>query len=251
MRNAQEHAEPPPCAVAVTRPAGDRRGSSVRRRRARVRQRRGAAATRATSGLTLLDDLVAPVRRARWTCDSQPGAGDDGRARGAADDPRAASPTTTASSATGSAACSAPLDDIEVVGRGGRRRGGGRAGARAGARRRADGPRHARSSTGSRRRGGSSPSGPAPRCWCSRRSPTGRGSWARSRRARVRLPAQGRASEDVAEGIRAAARGESPLDPRAARTMLRRARRARPARRVVPARARGARAARRRACRTS
>ena len=41
-------------------------------------------------------------------------------------------------------------------------------------------------------------------------------------------------AEEVAEGIRAAARGESPLDPRAARTRPRRARRARPARRRSP-----------------
>ena len=42
----------------------------------------------------------------------------------------------------------------------------------------------------------------------------------RARGRRVRLPAQGREADEVAEGIRAAARGESPLDPRAARTVL-------------------------------
>ena len=59
------------------------------------------------------------------------------------------------------------------------------------------------------------------------------------------------AAEEVAEGIRAAARGESPLDPRAARTVLERALRARPAGRAVRARARGARRCSSRACRTS
>ena len=42
------------------------------------------------------------------------------------------------------------------------------------------------------------------------------------------------AAEDVAEGIRAAARGESPLDPRAARTVLTRPRGTRSARRRSP-----------------
>ena len=51
------------------------------------------------------------------------------------------------------------------------------------------------------------------------------------------------AADEVAEGIRAAAGGESPLDPRAARTVLRRA--PSPTRSPAsPARARGARAAR-------
>lgn len=37
----------------------------------------------------------------------------------------------------------------------------------------------------------------------------------------MRVPAQDASSDEVAEGIRAAARGESPLDPRAASTVLR------------------------------
>ena len=59
------------------------------------------------------------------------------------------------------------------------------------------------------------------------------------------------ASEEVAEGIRAAARGESPLDPRAARTVLTARSAARSAGRPQPARARGARRCSSRACRTS
>ena len=58
------------------------------------------------------------------------------------------------------------------------------------------------------------------RCSSSRRSRTGRGSWARSRRARPGYLLKDVEADEVAEGIRAAARGESPLDPRAARTVL-------------------------------
>ena len=53
------------------------------------------------------------------------------------------------------------------------------------------------------------------------------------------------AAEQVAEGIRAAARGESPLDPRAARTVLAARTRAGSRGRPLATRARGARAARR------
>ena len=53
-------------------------------------------------------------------------------------------------------------------------------------------------------------------------------------------------AEAVGEGLRSAARGESPLDPRAARTMLDAQSEPDPLRVAVPARARDARAARRR-----
>ena len=59
------------------------------------------------------------------------------------------------------------------------------------------------------------------------------------------------ASEDVAEGIRAAARGESPLDPRAARTVLSARSEPDPLAGLSAARARGARRRSSRACRTS
>ena len=59
------------------------------------------------------------------------------------------------------------------------------------------------------------------------------------------------AAEEVAEGIRAAARGESPLDPRAARTVLDRPLASPTRSPACPARARGARRCSSRACRTS
>ena len=53
-----------------------------------------------------------------------------------------------------------------------------------------------------------------------RRSPTGRASSARSRPGACGYLLKDVDADEVAEGIRAAARGESPLDPRAARTVL-------------------------------
>ena len=58
-------------------------------------------------------------------------------------------------------------------------------------------------------------------------------------------------AEEVAEGIRAAARGESPLDPRAARTVLNARAEPDPLAGALRARARGARRCSSRGCRTS
>ena len=72
-----------------------------------------------------------------------------------------------------------------------------------------------------------------------------RGSWARWRPAPAATCSRTSTAEEVAEGIRAAARGESPLDPRAARTVLDARAEPDPLAGALRARARGARAARR------
>ena len=78
-----------------------------------------------------------------------------------------------------------------------------------------------------------------------RRSPTARGSLGALEAGACGYLLKDVDADEVAEGIRAAARGESPLDPRAARTILDARAGARPARGPLAARARGARAARR------
>ena len=113
------------------------------------------------------------------------------------------------------------LEDVELVGIAADGAEAIEQAAQLAARRRADGPRHAARWTGSRRRARSSPQQP---------ETTVLVLTAFSDRPRIlgALEAgacgyllKDAASEEVAEGIRAAARGESPLDPRAARTVPR------------------------------
>ena len=104
--------------------------------------------------------------------------------------------------------------------RGGRGwRAGGRARGRAPARRRAHGPLDAQPERASRRRSRSRRETTTCRSSCSRPSPTGRRSRRLSTRGAIGYLLKDAEPEEVIRGVRAAARGESPLAPKAARAL--------------------------------
>ena len=109
--------------------------------------------------------------------------------------------------------------DLEVVGKAADGRRGGRARARGAARRRPDGPADAGRRRGRAPRGRSSARS-WPTSWCSRRTPTPSGSSARWMPGALGYLLKDAEPDEVLRGIRAVARGESPIDPRAARELL-------------------------------
>ena len=168
-------------------------------------------------GLTLLEGLVAAGRR-HVAVHSEPGQGDDRELEVPADDPRAARRRPRRDPRRPRPPISA-LDDVELVGVAAD---GAEAVERCrelDARRRAHGPRHA-----------GLDGIEATRRILAERPETAvlvltsfsdrRGSSGRSRPGACGYLLKDVDADEVAEGIRAAARGESPLDPRAARTIL-------------------------------
>ena len=238
--------------MTVSRPAPGRTRLVVDRRRARLRARARAsgAAAEGHVGLTLLEDLVAQAG-GHAEVRSSPGRGHHGRAGGAVRVIRVLLADDHGVIRDGLGRLIAALDDVELVGVA------------------ADGAEAVERCAeltpdvvlmdldmpvldgieATRRIVADAPGRRRARAHVVLRPPADPG---RAGGRRVRLPAQGRRRpRSVAEGIRAAARGESPLDPRAARTMLDARAAPDPLAGLSAARARGARRCSSRACRTS